>query len=214
VSAKAIVSQALSYSLSYAGILAASLTIYVGLAEAQGQGPVLNAPRTPSVGDTKTTKCNSLIIIGTYTGTEGDLRCIALKTQNGQSMGTSCVTAEGNTVRRTGGVGTSAAGVFNPHSGIYLFPLFVGKEWSLSYTFTNQASGTVTNLNKHAKIVSYEKVPAGDRSVDAFKIEERIEPNTGTPFIEMHYYSPGAGEVRMDSTTGDHCEVLDYSWKN
>jgi len=193
----------------------ASLSI-LGFASAiaQGQAPVINAPRTPNPGDTRTVSCSGQAIVGTYTANEGGLRCSVLKAQSGQPIGTQCVTPEGNTVRRnTAGIGSTAAGAFNPHSGIYSFPLFVGKEWTHSYTFTNQASGRAIMMEKRAKVVSYERVLAGGRSFEAFKVDEQIFPGGGRPFTETHYYAPDVGEVKMESTIGDHCELLDYSWK-
>lgn len=182
---------------------------FIGSSIAQNQGPVLNSPRARSPGETRTIKWNSEVSVSTYAGRQGDLECSIVKSSNLQS--TVCNTIEGNSVRR---VGSWRPAEFTPHSGLVSFPLFIGKQWEHSYTYT-VPGGQAINQIRRASVVSFEKVTVPAGTFDAFKIQSSRTiwgDRPGRTISEIYYYSDKIGFIKLESDF-DHLQLLDYSPK-
>jgi len=197
--------------------------VSIGPAGAQTQGPVLNAARVPSPGETRTTKFNEQTITFVYTGREGPLDCWSVKSSNG-NVGRNCNTVDGNLVSRRGGAGIPVE--INPHNGSVAFPMFVGKQWEQSYTFQNGAEG-MRNETRTASVVSYEKLTVAAGTFDVFKIQTtrswwggNLQDSAGSRQGRMrgnstqgtYYYSGKVGMVKVDDGF-DHAELLASSVK-
>jgi hypothetical protein len=112
-------------------------------------------------------------------------------TRNGTQI--ACVNADGNTVELNGYTRS-------PHSGLFSWPLTVGKEWEFSFTSTAKTTGGTTSWTKHVRVVSYGPVVAGGQSYMAFRIEaENHNLSGGYASHETLYYAPSIGKsVKYD----------------
>jgi len=208
-----------------AAIGAAALIVpaATGPAYGQGQGPVLNTPRVPAPGETRTARVNEQTLTTVYTGRNGNLDCWTQRSSNG-STGQFCNTLEGNLVSRQGAVFPPVQ--MNPHTGQLSFPLYVGKQWEMQYSSVQGIEGA-RNQTRKAQVVSYEKITVPAGTFDVFKIQHtrtvwggNLQDSAGArqginrPFATegVAYYSDKAGVVKADEGT-DHFELLDYSPK-
>jgi hypothetical protein len=193
----------------------------IGPARAQGQAPPLDRPRVSLVGDTWTYKWAGETIVFTYLGRDGDLNCYSARASNRES--TECRTSEDNPVRRIGGW---RQGTFTPYLPLLSFPLFVGKQWEVSYSRGSDQIVSAAGRGHHemsanrilrARVVSYEKVTVPAGTFDAFKIEGsggRWGEAVGLPSF-VYYYSPEVGLVKYDEVVnilgGIHYELVNYT---
>jgi hypothetical protein len=182
-------------------------------AAGQGQAPTLDRSPTRSVGDSFTFKWVDQNVVHTYIGQKDGLNCFLDKASNGQQS-ESCFTSEDNLVRR---VGTWEPRVTTPHDGRLSFPLFVGKQWEVSYEVAG-ADPRYRMRRITARVVSYEKVivPAG--TFDAFKILARdVAYGAHHGFQITEYYSPMLGRIKYDQISEDGdlrnipSELISYS---
>ncbi len=181
----------------------------------QTQAPTLTQPpNVPGPGTSRTFKLNNEQINSTFVGREGDLFCFLARSQSGEQQ-TTCQNWEGSTVKRQGKIGNSAPGVFTPHSGLYSYPLFVGRQWETTYTFTS-TSGEVSNRTKKARITGWQKVTVPAGTFEAFKIEAYNQLlGVKYPAYEEYFYSPVAGMIKYDSDDfNQHIELLSYTKSN
>jgi hypothetical protein len=202
-----------------------SLTIFAGVtlsliyaAVGQSQAPTLERPPTRSVGDTFTyhdtdNKYGVVTVVLTYIGQKDGLNCYSEKATNAQQSET-CFASDGNLVRRSG---TWKPAGFTPNYGLLSFPLFVGKQWHVSYELTAPA-GVHQDYRMHtiaAKVVSYEKVTVPAGTFDTFKIQARDAGwgEHGGQNITA-YYSPELGMIKNDEESSgdqfDHLELIGY----
>jgi hypothetical protein len=179
--------------LGLVGIVLVATSSLSHPAAGQGQGPTLDRPPTQSVGDTFTFTWSGRNVVRTYIGQKDSLDCYTEKAANGQQSEACFTSSDCNLVRR---VGTLDPVEFTPHNGRHSFPLFVGKQWEVSYTLADVDARTII-----AKVVSYEKVTVPAGTFDAFKIEARtsagMHQSRGREIVE--YYSPKLGLIKVDS---------------
>jgi hypothetical protein len=98
---------------------------------------------------------------------------------------------------------------FSPAYPAYVFPLDVGKSWSLRVTATNPGTGTRNSVRVDGEVRSSEhiQVPAG--AFDTFKVMRNTYAGDWESFrretnvTEIEWYAPAVGRpVRIDSNSG------------
>jgi hypothetical protein len=117
-----------------------------------------------------------------------------------------CANGEGNVVEAQNTIRT-------PHSGLFAWPMTVGKEWEYAFSGATKSGQPTGNFTKHVKVVSYEKVVAGGQTYDAFKIEAAgRNMSGGYPWSETAWYAPSIGKtVKYESTDFDGYELIGCS---
>jgi hypothetical protein len=182
-------------------------------AAGQRQAPTLDRSPTRSVGDTFTFKWGGQNVVHTYIGQKDGLNCFLDRVSSGQQS-ESCFTSEDNLVRR---VGTWEPRVTTPHDGRLSFPLFVGKQWEVSYEVAG-ADPRYRMRKITARVVAYEKVTVPAGTFDAFTILARdVAWGEKHGFQITEYYSPTLGRIKYDQISEDGdlrnipSELISYS---
>lgn len=182
-------------------LMLVAATLLLPVASAAAQAPATSWP-VPPVGETCTSRATARSTgldytrTSTFKGNVGGRYCFDVRAPSGTSI--TCVNTEGNVVESGGQVRI-------PHSGLFSWPLTVGKEWEYPFTRPDGAAFT-----KRVKVVSYENVVAGGQTHAAFKLEASgRNMNGGYAWSETAYYAPAIGKtVKYESSDFDKSELL------
>jgi hypothetical protein len=97
--------------------------------------------------------------------------------------------------------GIGGANRINPPVPIIRYPMSVGKKWNWNGTFTGQGmngKGTAT-----LKVAAREKVKAGGKTLDAYRVDMDLTVSAAGQSIRMpnsYWFAPGVGLVRQKMT--------------
>lgn len=172
------------------------------------QAPTVTGWKPPPVGETctqrVTTRSTGVVYTrsGTYRGESGGRYCWDTIDPRGGNNPV-CVNGDGNVME-------SGNTIRTPHSGLFAWPMTVGKEWEYSFSGGTKDGKPTGNFTKHVKVVSYEKIVAGGRTYDAFKIEATgRNMNGGYTWSETAWYASSIRKtVKYESSDFDAFELM------
>jgi len=85
-------------------------------------------------------------------------------------------------------------GTFKPDSGMFQFPLHVGKTWKRDYE--QEVGGSVRMRTRHAEVVKFEEIHIKAGTFKAFQISAFNQLSTArTPATEKYFYCPEIASV-------------------
>ena len=84
---------------------------------------------------------------------------------------------------------------FKPHSGFLSFPLYIGKEWRMSYTLSRKGYVKVSR-ERNCSVVEYENTTVKAGTFSSFIIEcSNQREDRDFPAYERYAYAPDVGQV-------------------